>query len=59
MCNYSDMLAKIKRQPSLERLSRLYGLRNGELAKQVSRYTGLVKTPTTPTITTAACWPRR
>ena len=44
MCNYSDMLAKIKRQPSLERLSRLYGLRNGELAKQVSRYTGLVKT---------------
>ena len=44
MCNYSDMLAQIKRQPSLERLSRLYGLRNGELAKQVSRYTGLVKT---------------
>ena len=35
MCNYSDMLAQIKRQPSLERLSRLYGLRNGELAKQV------------------------
>ena len=44
MCNYSDMLAQIKRQPSMERLSRLYGLRNGELAKQVSRYTGLVKT---------------
>ena len=44
MCNYSDMLAQIKRQPALERLSKLYGLRNGELAKQISRYTGLVKT---------------
>ena len=31
MCNYSDMLAQIKRQPALERLSKLYGLRNGEL----------------------------
>ena len=44
MCNYSDMLAQIKRQPSMERLSRLYGMRNGELAKQVCRYTSLVKT---------------
>ena len=44
MCNYSDMLAQIKRQPAMERLSQLYGMRNGELARQVSRYTGLVKT---------------
>ena len=43
MCNYSDMLAQIKRQPTMERISQLYGLRNGELAKQVSRYTNLVK----------------
>ncbi len=44
MCLYSDMHAQIKRQPAMERLSQLYGLRNGELARQVSRYTGLIKT---------------
>ena len=44
MCLYSDMHAQIKRQPAMERLSQLYGLRNGGLARQVSRYTGLIKT---------------
>ena len=44
MCNYSDMLAQIKRQPAMERLSKLYGMRSGELARQLSRYTGLIKT---------------
>ena len=44
MCLYSDMLAQIKRQPAMERLSQLYGMRNGELARQMSRYTSLIKT---------------
>ena len=44
MAHYAEMLAQIKRQPVMERLSQLYGLRNGELARQVSRYTDLVKT---------------
>ena len=44
MAHYEEMLAQIKRQPVMERLSQLYGLRNGELARQVSRYTDLVKT---------------
>ena len=44
MSHYAEMLAQIKRQPAMERLTRLYGMRSGELARQVSRYTDLVKT---------------
>lgn len=44
MCLYSDMHAQIKRQPAMERLAQLYGKRDGELARQLSRYTSLIKT---------------
>ena len=44
MSYYAQMLAQIKRQPAMERFSQLYGMRSGELARQLSRYTGLVKT---------------
>ena len=44
MDHYAEMLAQIKRQPAMERLAQLYGTRDGELARQVSRYSDLVKT---------------
>ena len=44
MNGYSQLLAMVKRPASMERLARLYGQRNGELARQVSRYAGLIKT---------------
>ncbi len=43
MDSYSQMLAQIKRSPAMERLIHLYGHREGELARQLSRYTQLVK----------------
>lgn len=44
MGHYAQMLSQINRQPAMGRLSQLYGQRSGELARQLSRYTGLVKT---------------
>ena len=43
MGNYAQMLAQINRQPAIERLSQLYGVRSGELDRQLSRYADLVK----------------
>ncbi|MBR4537450.1 MAG: galactokinase [Clostridia bacterium] len=43
MNRYSQMLSKMKHSPAMERFSRLYGHREGELARQMSRYTNLVK----------------
>lgn len=43
MDTYCQMLAQIKRSPAMERLIRLYGHREGELARQLTRYTRLVK----------------
>ena len=43
MDSYSQMLAQIKRSPAMERLIHLYGRREGELARQLTRYTQLVK----------------
>ena len=43
MDSYSSMLSRLTRPASMERLSRLYGRREGELARQVTRYTDLVK----------------
>ena len=43
MNHYSQMLSKMKHSPAMERFSRLYGRRDGELARQLSRYTSLVK----------------
>ena len=43
MNRYSQMLSQMKHSPAMERFSRLYGRREGELARQLSRYTNLVK----------------
>lgn len=40
---YSQMLAQLKRPHAMERFARLYGHREGELARQFTRYTQLVK----------------
>ena len=40
---YSSMLATIRRPESIERFARLYGHREGELARQLTRYSQLVK----------------
>ena len=43
MDTYSQMLAALKRPATMERFSRLYGRREGMLARQLSRCTALVK----------------
>ena len=43
MDSYAQMLAQIKRSPAMERFTRLYGHREGELARQLTRYSRLVK----------------
>lgn len=43
MDSYAQMLAQLKRPHAMERFSRLYGHREGELARQFTRYTQLVK----------------
>ena len=43
MDSYAQMLAQIKRSPAMERFIHLYGRREGELARQLTRYTQLVK----------------
>ena len=40
---YAQMLAQLRRAPAAERMSRLYGHREGELARQFTRYSRLVK----------------
>ena len=40
---YTSMLAKIRSREGLERLSQLYSGRDGALARQISRYSGVVK----------------
>ena len=37
------MLAQLKKTPAMERFARLYGKRDGELARQLTRYSRLVK----------------
>ncbi|MBQ9264812.1 MAG: galactokinase [Clostridia bacterium] len=37
------MLAQLKRSPAIERFAQLYGQREGKLARQMTRYTRLVK----------------
>lgn len=44
MDRYCSMLALISRPQAIERFSRLYGHREGEMARQLTRYTQLVKT---------------
>ena len=44
MDHYSLMLSQIKRPQAMERFVHLYGHREGELARQLTRYTQLVKT---------------
>ena len=43
MDSYAQMLAQLKRPRAMERFARLYGHREGELARQFTRYTQLVK----------------
>ena len=43
MDSYAQMLAKIKRSPAMERFTHLYGHREGELARQLTRYSRLIK----------------
>ena len=43
MNQYAKMLSQLKHPASMERLSRLYGHREGELARQLTRYSDLVK----------------
>lgn len=43
MNGYAKMLSLIKQPGSMERFSALYGRREGELARQLTRYTQLVK----------------
>ncbi|MBR6185734.1 MAG: galactokinase [Clostridia bacterium] len=44
MNSYAQMLSQIQRPNAIERFTRLYGRRSGEMARQLSRYTQLVKT---------------
>lgn len=44
MDSYAQMLAQLKRSPAMERFIHLNGRREGELARQMTRYTQLVKT---------------
>ena len=43
MNSYAQMLAQLKKTPAMERFARLYGKRDGELARQLTRYSRLVK----------------
>ena len=43
MNSYAQMLALLKRSPAMERFTHLYGHREGELARQLTRYSRLVK----------------
>jgi len=43
MDRYSKLLSDIRRPAAMERFARLYGRREGELTRQVTRYTALVK----------------
>ena len=43
MDSYAQMLAQLRRAPATERFARLYGHREGELARQLTRYSRLVK----------------
>ena len=43
MDSYAQMLAALKRTNAMERFARLYGHREGELARQLTRYSRLVK----------------
>ena len=43
MNSYSQMLAQINRPAAMERITYLYGRRSGELARQLSRYSQLIK----------------
>ena len=43
MNGYAQMLAQLKKTPAMERFARLYGKRDGELARQLTRYSRLVK----------------
>ena len=43
MDSYAQMLALLKRSPAMERFTHLYGHREGELARQLTRYSRLVK----------------
>lgn len=43
MDRYARMLSTLKTRTAMERFSRLYGRREGELARQLTRYTELVK----------------
>ena len=40
---YAQMLSKLKHTPAMERFSEVYGHREGELARQLTRYSRLVK----------------
>ena len=44
MNHYAQMLSQMRRPAAMERLSRLYGHREGELARQLTRYANLLKT---------------
>ena len=43
MDHYAQMLSLLKRPAAMERLARLYGHREGELARQLTRYSSLVE----------------
>ncbi|MBQ6804864.1 MAG: galactokinase [Clostridia bacterium] len=43
MDSYAQMLAALKKTNAMERFARLYGHREGELARQLTRYSRLVK----------------
>ena len=43
MNSYANMLAQVQRPSAMERLTRLYGRRSGEMARQLSRYSQLIK----------------
>ena len=43
MSSHSDLLAAIKSPKAMERFARLYGRREGELTRQMTRYAALVK----------------
>ena len=43
MDSYAQMLARLKKSSAMERFAHLYGHREGELARQLTRYSRLVK----------------
>ena len=42
MDSYAQMLAQLRRAPATERVARLYGPREGGLARPLTRYSRLV-----------------